>query len=103
MIFITITFRIKWAIGAFHNTHRVLLMYHIHYEDIYKHKKADIHEFDTSDYPLDNVYGIPLANKKSLVSWEMKTTVKLFMLESVGMKSKMSTIRLFCSSCERQA
>jgi len=40
------------------------LIYHIEYDDVYKNMKHDIARFDTSDYPADNVYGIPLANKK---------------------------------------
>ena len=35
------------------------LIYHIKCDDVYKNMK-----FDTSDYPADNVYGMPLANKK---------------------------------------
>ncbi|XP_076247921.1 uncharacterized protein LOC143187752 [Calliopsis andreniformis] len=43
------------------------LIYYIQCEDVYEMMKCDIHRFDTSDYPKDNVYGIPLVNKKGLV------------------------------------
>ncbi|XP_046435950.1 cullin-3B-like [Neodiprion fabricii] len=32
---------------------------------MYKHMKEDLHKFDTSDYPLDNVCGMPRAIKKT--------------------------------------
>ena len=41
------------------------LIYHIEGDDVYKNMKRDIARFD-SDYPADNVYGMPLANKKIL-------------------------------------
>jgi len=37
---------------------------HLECDDVYKNMKSDIAKFDTSDYPADNVYGMPLANKK---------------------------------------
>jgi len=40
------------------------LIYHIECDDVYKNMKHDIARFDTSDYPADNVYDMPLANKK---------------------------------------
>jgi len=39
------------------------LIYHIECDDVYKNMKRDIARFDTSNYPADNVYGMPLANK----------------------------------------
>ena len=39
------------------------LIYHIECEDVYEMMKRDIDRFDTSDYAIDNVYGIPLENK----------------------------------------
>jgi len=40
------------------------LIYHIECDDVYEIIKRDISRFDTSDYTIDNVYGIPLVNKK---------------------------------------
>jgi len=42
------------------------LIYHIEYDDVYDIMKRDIdtNKFDTSDYPIDNAYDIPLVNKK---------------------------------------
>jgi len=41
------------------------LTYHIECNYVYDILKRDIAKFDTSDYPIDNAYGIPLVNKKS--------------------------------------
>jgi len=39
-------------------------IYHIECDDAYEIMKRDIVRFDTSDYPADNAYGMPLTNKK---------------------------------------
>ncbi|XP_077280408.1 uncharacterized protein LOC143907465 [Temnothorax americanus] len=41
------------------------LIYYIECEDVYENVKRDIARFDTSDYAIDNAYGITLENKKS--------------------------------------
>ena len=41
------------------------LIYHIECEDVYEDMKRNMEKFDTSDYAADNVYGIPLVNKKN--------------------------------------
>ncbi|XP_025266900.1 uncharacterized protein LOC112638811 [Camponotus floridanus] len=42
------------------------LIYSIECEDAYERMKRDIDRFDTSDYAVNNPYGVPRANKKVL-------------------------------------
>jgi len=68
-------------------------IYHIECDDVYKNMKHDIARFDTSDYSTDNVYGMPLANKK--VSGLMKDKNNgAIMTEFVGLRAKMYAVRV---------
>jgi len=63
------------------------LIYYIEYEDVYEIIKHDINRFNTSDYAVDNAYGIPLINKK--VSGLMKDENNgVIMTESSGLEQR---------------
>ncbi|XP_025073063.1 uncharacterized protein LOC112552300, partial [Pogonomyrmex barbatus] len=69
------------------------LVYHIECDDVYDAMKRDIARFDTSDYPTDNAYGMPLANKKvpGLMKDENNGAI---MTEFVGLRVKMYAVRV---------
>lgn len=68
-------------------------IYQIECDDFYADMKADIHEYDTSDFPFDNKFGIDRVNKKipGLMKDENNGEI---MTEFVGLRSKMYSIRV---------
>ena len=68
------------------------LMYSVECEDVYERMKRDIDRFDTSDYAVDNSYGMPRVNKK--VPGLMKDENNgALMTEFVRLRSKMYATR----------
>jgi len=69
------------------------LIYHIECVDVNENMKLDLSRFDTSDYEIDNAYGIPLVNKKvpGLMKDENNGAI---MTEFVGLRAKMYALRV---------
>ncbi|KYN30083.1 hypothetical protein ALC57_00460 [Trachymyrmex cornetzi] len=69
------------------------LIYRIECDDAYETMKRDITRFETSDYPADNAYGMPLANKKVLGLMKDENN-SVLMTELVGLRVKMYAVRV---------
>lgn len=70
------------------------LTYEIHNQDPYELIRRDCTErFDTSDFPLNNIYGISQVNEKVLGVMKDENNV-LIMNEFVGLRSKMYSFRV---------
>ncbi|XP_071577162.1 uncharacterized protein [Temnothorax nylanderi] len=67
------------------------LIYHVKCEDVYKNMKRNIAKFDTSDYAIDNAYGIPLENKKVPGLMKDENNDALSRLNSVDLPTITST------------
>ena len=78
------------------------LIYEIQDLNMYKIMSEDIQRFDTSDYDIDNQYGIPLVNKKVLGLMKDECNGKI-MEEFVGLRSKMYSILIEGGSTIKKA
>ncbi|KYN30743.1 hypothetical protein ALC56_14987 [Trachymyrmex septentrionalis] len=92
-------FHHEYMLPLFHDKCKIMytdtdsLIYRVECEDVYETMKRDIARFDTSDYPTDNAYGMPLANKKvpGLMKDENNGAI---MTEFVGLRAKMYAVRV---------
>lgn len=67
-------------------------VYEIHTDCFYSDMKKDLSRLDTSDYPPENVFGIPRVNKKIPGLFKDELNSQLI-TEFVGLRSKMYCIR----------
>ncbi|XP_050447449.1 uncharacterized protein LOC126849549 [Cataglyphis hispanica] len=92
-------FHHEYMLPLYHENCKVMytdtdsLIYYIKCDDIYENMKRDIDRFDTSDYPANNAYDIPLVNKKvpGLMKDENNGAI---MTEFVGLRAKMYALRV---------
>ena len=94
-------FHYEYMSNRFKNQCKILytdtdsLLYEIKHHDVYEIMKKDIHEFDTYNYPKDNIFAMPRPqenNKKpGLMSDEVEGHI---ILEFVGLRAKLYSIKI---------
>lgn len=70
------------------------LIFSVRTEDFYLDLHDIIDKLDTSDYPIDNIYGLPRVNKKVLGKFKDELNGKI-LEEFVGLKSKCYALNVF--------
>ncbi len=69
-------------------------IYEIFTKDVYSDIKPDIDKyFDTSNFPKNNIYGLPIKNKKAIGKWKFETAEKIIQA-FYGLRSKMYLIHI---------
>jgi len=96
-------FHHEYMLPLYHEKCKIMytdsLVYHIDCDDVYDIMKRDIAKFDTSDYPIDNAYVIPLVNKK--VPGVMKDENNgAIMTKFVGLRAKIYALRVDDKRCK---
>jgi len=92
-------FHHEYMLPLYHEKYKIMytdmdsFIYHIECDDVYDIMKRNIAKFDTSDYPTDNAYGIPLVNKKIPSLMKDKNNGAI-MTEFVGLRAKMYALRV---------
>ena len=69
------------------------LVYEVSGVDMYDLMRQDLHEFDTSDYSENNPFNMPRVNKKKVGLMKDECNGEI-MLEFVGLRSKMYSVRV---------
>ena len=62
--------------------------------DIYDYIKRDLSRFDTSDYPSDNIHGVPFAIKRVLDLMKDENNWKII-TKLVGLRAKLYVLKLW--------
>ncbi|KAE9523040.1 hypothetical protein AGLY_016671 [Aphis glycines] len=75
------------------------LILEIKTDDFYQDIKINLDHFDTSDYPKDNIYDLPLVNKKVLDKFKDELNGKV-MTEFIGLRSKLYSHQILDSEKE---